>query len=225
MPCTTFDVGCRRKLTDCRQPTVKSTIEINIPMSKKQKVVLGCADRNLAGSILAAFPGLQAETSETSEAVAWLLRGIRLHASKLLKELQEGDEQKAQLGLGHACRIFACLTLADRNMLTFLTRFSQQGQVQCPPKCWPPLSDSLVLSILLTSDYFYVSRITIVSFSQLSYYFPPPLFAPSICILSRYHVALIFGVNNKLLTFCFPVIRSIATYVEFYICSLNGFCY
>ncbi|TGJ83814.1 hypothetical protein E0Z10_g4961 [Xylaria hypoxylon] len=81
---------------------LKSTIELNVPASKKSKVVLGVADRNLAGNIKAAFPGIEAETSDTSEAVAYLLRGIRLHSSKLFKNLNEGDEEKAQLGLGHA---------------------------------------------------------------------------------------------------------------------------
>ncbi|KAI1431333.1 pre-rRNA processing nucleolar protein-like protein Sik1 [Xylaria sp. CBS 124048] len=81
---------------------LKSTIELNIPTSKKSKIVLGVADKNLAGNIKAAFPGIEAETSDTSEAVAYLLRGIRLHSSKLFKDLNEGDEEKAQLGLGHA---------------------------------------------------------------------------------------------------------------------------
>ncbi|KAI1198910.1 Nop-domain-containing protein [Nemania serpens] len=81
---------------------LKSTIELNIPVSKKSKVVLGVADKNLAGEIKSAFPGIEAETGDTSEVVAYLLRGIRLHASKLFKDLKEGDEEKAQLGLGHA---------------------------------------------------------------------------------------------------------------------------
>ncbi|RYC65958.1 hypothetical protein CHU98_g255 [Xylaria longipes] len=81
---------------------LKSTIELNIPASKKSKVVLGVADKNLAGNIKDAFAGISVETSDTSEAVAYLLRGIRLHASKLFKDLKEGDEEKAQLGLGHA---------------------------------------------------------------------------------------------------------------------------
>jgi len=41
-------------------------------------------------------------TPETSEAVADLLRGLRTHGGKLLKGLQEGDVERAQLGLGHA---------------------------------------------------------------------------------------------------------------------------
>ena len=80
-----------------------SLLEINLPKSgKNSKVVLGVGDRNLAGSIKNAFPGLQCETGETSEIVADLLRGIRQHAPKLLKQLQDGDVERAQLGLGHA---------------------------------------------------------------------------------------------------------------------------
>lgn len=39
---------------------------------------------------------------DTSDAAQEVLRGIRLHASKLLKGLQFDDLKKAQLGLGHA---------------------------------------------------------------------------------------------------------------------------
>ena len=60
------------------------------------------SDKNLAGSIKAAFPGLECETGDTSEIVQDMLRGIRQHAPKLLKQLQEGDVERAQLGLGHA---------------------------------------------------------------------------------------------------------------------------
>ncbi|KAI0104733.1 pre-rRNA processing nucleolar protein-like protein Sik1 [Nemania sp. FL0031] len=81
---------------------LKSTLELNIPSSKKSKVVLGVADKGLAGNIKAAFPGIEAETSDTSEAVAYLLRGIRMHSTKLFRDLKQGDEEKAQLGLGHA---------------------------------------------------------------------------------------------------------------------------
>lgn len=48
------------------------------------------------------FPGVQCEASTTNEVVHALLRGIRLHSGKLLKGLQEGDIDRAQLGLGHA---------------------------------------------------------------------------------------------------------------------------
>ncbi|KAI0379467.1 Nop domain-containing protein [Hypomontagnella monticulosa] len=81
---------------------LKSNLELNLPQSKKSKIILGVADKNLAGSIKAVFPGVECETGDTSEVVADLLRGIRLHAAKLLKGLQDGDVERAQLGLGHA---------------------------------------------------------------------------------------------------------------------------
>ncbi|KAK2628912.1 hypothetical protein QTJ16_002015 [Diplocarpon rosae] len=82
---------------------LRSNLELNLPKpSKKKKVVLGVSDKNLAGSIKASFPGVDCETSETSEVVADLLRGLRFHAGKLLKGLQDGDVERAQLGLGHA---------------------------------------------------------------------------------------------------------------------------
>lgn len=82
---------------------LRSLLEVNLPKSSKKKtIVLGVSDKNLAGSIKAAFPTVHCETGDTSEVVQDLLRGIRLHAPKLLKQLQEGDVERAQLGLGHA---------------------------------------------------------------------------------------------------------------------------
>ena len=78
------------------------------------------SDKALAGSIKQAFPGVECETSDTSETVQDMLRGLRQHgeseappdallglfsirtAPKLLKQLQDGDIERAQLGLGHA---------------------------------------------------------------------------------------------------------------------------
>ena len=80
-----------------------TVLEANLPnVSKKHKLVLGVADKNLANGIKTRFNNVECETGETSEVVADLLRGLRLHAGKLLKELQEGDVERAQLGLGHA---------------------------------------------------------------------------------------------------------------------------
>ncbi|BCS22233.1 snoRNP complex protein NOP56 [Aspergillus puulaauensis] len=80
-----------------------SFLEMNLPKpSKKKKVVLGLADKNLATSIKSAFSFVDCETGDTSEVVQDMLRGVRLHASKLLKQLREGDMDTAQLGLGHA---------------------------------------------------------------------------------------------------------------------------
>ncbi|KAE8162724.1 hypothetical protein BDV40DRAFT_156131 [Aspergillus tamarii] len=83
--------------------TLISFLELNLPKpNKKKKVVLGVLDKALAGSIKSAFSFVDCETGDTSEVVQDMLRGIRLHATKLLKQLREGDMDTAQLGLGHA---------------------------------------------------------------------------------------------------------------------------
>lgn len=82
---------------------LSSVLEVNLPkVGKKKKITLGVADKNLAGSIKAAYPGVECETGDTSEVVQNILRGIRQHAPKLLKQLHDGDVERAQLGLGHA---------------------------------------------------------------------------------------------------------------------------
>ena len=82
---------------------LRSLLEVNLPKGgKKKKILLGVSDKNLAGSIKSAFPSVECETGDTSEIVQDMLRGIRQHAPKLLKQLQEGDVERAQLGLGHA---------------------------------------------------------------------------------------------------------------------------
>ncbi|KAK3708147.1 Nucleolar protein 56 [Vermiconidia calcicola] len=84
---------------------LQTILESNLPKAgkkEKKKTILGVGDRGLAGSIKAAFPGVECETPDTSELCGDLLRGLRLHAEKLLKNLQNGDISRAQLGLGHA---------------------------------------------------------------------------------------------------------------------------
>ena len=83
---------------------LKSILELNLPKTsgKKSKVSLAVAEKNLASMIKATFPGVECETSETSEVAADFLRGVRLHADKLLKGLQTGETAQAGLGLGHA---------------------------------------------------------------------------------------------------------------------------
>ncbi|KAL8420751.1 hypothetical protein RB594_003523 [Gaeumannomyces avenae] len=83
---------------------LKNALELTLPKTsgKKTKVVLGVADKKLASEISALFPGVECETMDTSEVVADLLRGIRMHAEKLLKSLHEGDILRGSLGLGHA---------------------------------------------------------------------------------------------------------------------------
>ena len=76
-----------------------SLLELNLSKpSKKSSVTLGVSDHNLAKSIRTALK-INCEVSDASQE---LIRGIRLHASKLLKGLQSDDLVKAQLGLGHA---------------------------------------------------------------------------------------------------------------------------
>ncbi|KIO20691.1 hypothetical protein M407DRAFT_81283 [Tulasnella calospora MUT 4182] len=79
--------------------TLKGLLELNLAStSKKSKVVLGVSDRFLAAAISSEL-SISCDNSERS---LELIRGIRLHAEKLLKGLQEGDVKKAQLGLGHS---------------------------------------------------------------------------------------------------------------------------
>lgn len=83
---------------------LKNTLELNLPKTsgKKSKVVLGVSDKKLAAEISGLFPGVQCESVDSSPVVAALLRGIRVHTAKLVKDLREGDINRAQLGLGHA---------------------------------------------------------------------------------------------------------------------------
>ena len=50
-------------------------------------------------SIKEVFPNVDVLSNEI---VQDFLRGIRVHGAKLFKDLQEGDIERAQLGLGHA---------------------------------------------------------------------------------------------------------------------------
>ncbi|KAH7362170.1 SIK1 protein [Plectosphaerella cucumerina] len=83
---------------------LKSILELNLPKTsgKKSKITLAVAEKNLASMIKSTFPGVDCETAETSEVAADFLRGVRLHADKLLKGLQTGETAQAGLGLGHA---------------------------------------------------------------------------------------------------------------------------
>lgn len=86
---------------------LQEVIESNVPNpgeggKKKKKVTLGVSDKALAASIKAKFPYIDCATPETNEVAADLLRGVRFHAEKLLKDLQEGDLERSRLGLGHA---------------------------------------------------------------------------------------------------------------------------
>ncbi|CAJ0753062.1 7054_t:CDS:2 [Entrophospora sp. SA101] len=58
----------------------------------------GIIDKSLAGSIKTEL----GYNCETGELVLELIRGIRLHADKLLSQVKGGELHKAQLGLGHS---------------------------------------------------------------------------------------------------------------------------
>lgn len=82
---------------------LQATLETNLPKSSKKKAItLGVWEKNLAGSIKAAFPNLACETGDTNPVVGDLLRGLRQHGQKLIKKLQPGDLERSILGLGHA---------------------------------------------------------------------------------------------------------------------------
>ena len=79
---------------------LKEFLSLNLPKgSKKAKVTLGISDKNLGQGIKEFFPYVE---PVASEAIQDLLRGIRLFGSKLLQGLDEGDLERAQLGLSHA---------------------------------------------------------------------------------------------------------------------------
>ncbi|KAK7023820.1 hypothetical protein R3P38DRAFT_2954382 [Favolaschia claudopus] len=78
---------------------LKSLLELTVSKtSKDSSVLLGVSDSNLGKSIKDAL-NIKCDSSEESQEV---IRGIRLHATKLLKGLQADDLTKAQLGLGHS---------------------------------------------------------------------------------------------------------------------------
>ncbi|KAN0123630.1 hypothetical protein V8E52_002962 [Russula decolorans] len=78
---------------------LSALLELNLSKPKSgSSIVLGVSEPILANAIKNTV-GLKCDTSEST---AELIRGIRFHASKLLKGLQTDDLTKAQLGLGHS---------------------------------------------------------------------------------------------------------------------------
>lgn len=76
-------------------------LEINLPRvkeGKKAKYVLGVAEPKLGSQTLESLR----IPCQSNEFVSELLRGVRLHFEKFVKDLKDGDLQKAQLGLGHS---------------------------------------------------------------------------------------------------------------------------
>ncbi|KAJ1877211.1 Nucleolar protein 56, partial [Kickxella alabastrina] len=71
-------------------------LQLNLPSADQS--LLGVSDKNLAGAIKAAS-GVKCSTEELAQE---LIRGVRLHAEKMITQLKVGDLARAQLGLGHA---------------------------------------------------------------------------------------------------------------------------
>eukprot|EP00285_Hemiselmis_virescens_P017844 CAMPEP_0173379464 /NCGR_PEP_ID=MMETSP1356-20130122/2400_1 /TAXON_ID=77927 ORGANISM="Hemiselmis virescens, Strain PCC157" /NCGR_SAMPLE_ID=MMETSP1356 /ASSEMBLY_ACC=CAM_ASM_000847 /LENGTH=500 /DNA_ID=CAMNT_0014332801 /DNA_START=206 /DNA_END=1708 /DNA_ORIENTATION=- len=80
---------------------LRSFLEMNLPSvkeGKKPKFKLGVSDSKIGSSI-------QAETNipcTTADPVPELVRGVRLHLSRYIKNLEDADLSRAQLGLAHS---------------------------------------------------------------------------------------------------------------------------
>ncbi|EXB94318.1 hypothetical protein L484_002679 [Morus notabilis] len=80
---------------------LRSFLELNLPKvkeGKKPKFSLGLAEPKLGSNVLEATK----IPCQSNEFVLELLRGVRLHFDKFIKDLKTGDLEKAQLGLGHS---------------------------------------------------------------------------------------------------------------------------
>jgi nucleolar protein 56 len=86
--------------------SLKSFLEMNLPKSSKKKkegkasaFVLGVIDSGLATAISEGVPGIAVRSDDTVREIA---RGARLHLTSLIKGLDNGGIEQAQLGLGHS---------------------------------------------------------------------------------------------------------------------------
>ncbi|KAM7253969.1 hypothetical protein ACFE04_027978 [Oxalis oulophora] len=80
---------------------LRNFLEINLPKvkdGKKAKFSLGVAEPKLGSHILESTK----IPCQSNEFVLELLRGVRLHFDRFIKDLKPGDIEKAQLGLGHS---------------------------------------------------------------------------------------------------------------------------
>lgn len=80
---------------------LKNFLEMNLPKikaGKKAKFNLGVADKNIAQCV----SDQMSVPCNTNEVTMEIVRGIRLHFGKIVKQLDNGGLEKAQLGLGHS---------------------------------------------------------------------------------------------------------------------------
>ena len=81
--------------------TLKNFLETNLPKvkpGKKPKFHLGLIDPKLGSSVQEEL-GFPCQVNDT---VKEILRGVRLHFPKIVSQLDNGNQEKAQLGLGHS---------------------------------------------------------------------------------------------------------------------------
>jgi nucleolar protein 56 len=103
---------------------LRATLETNLPKAgKKKTITLGVSEQSIKGS----FENLSLETADTSEVVADLLRGLRQHSSKLIKQLNTGDIDRSILGLGMSSPRDSKARTNSRHRSRLLAR---KGQVQ-----------------------------------------------------------------------------------------------
>ncbi|XP_047317523.1 nucleolar protein 56-like [Impatiens glandulifera] len=80
---------------------LRNFLELNLPKvkeGKKAKYSVGVAESKIGAHILE----VTNIPCQCNEFVTELIRGVRLHFDKFVKNLKEGDLEKAQLGLGHS---------------------------------------------------------------------------------------------------------------------------
>ncbi|XP_047311627.1 nucleolar protein 56-like [Impatiens glandulifera] len=80
---------------------LRNFLELNLPKvkdSKKAKFSLGVSESKIGAHILE----VTKIPCQSNEFVGELIRGVRQHFDKFVKNLKEGDLEKAQLGLGHS---------------------------------------------------------------------------------------------------------------------------
>jgi len=81
--------------------TLKNFLETNFPKAKKGKLsnyILGVSDEKI-GSAIQESLGIQCQKNSS---ISELLRGVRVHFNKCVKELKDGDLERAQRGLSHS---------------------------------------------------------------------------------------------------------------------------
>ncbi|EPZ33215.1 NOSIC domain-containing protein [Rozella allomycis CSF55] len=79
--------------------SLKNFLEMNLGNAgKKSKITIGVSDKALASSIKQELE----YNCSFDEVVLEIIRGIRYHGEKMLKQFKQGDLARAQLGLGHS---------------------------------------------------------------------------------------------------------------------------